>query len=78
MELFSPPVCQRYPILKMSEPGGWIDSHLSAAMIILEGQDPGEQDLPGCRSGGADIFPMIAKTPLSKEHGLLISRPSFG
>src|SRR5688572_7000042 len=37
-----------------------------------------EQDLPGYRSGGADVFPVIAKTPLSKEHGLLISRPSFG
>ena len=39
MELFSPPVYQRYIILKMPEPGGWIDSQLSAAMIILEAQD---------------------------------------
>ena len=78
MKLFSPPSMLAYIILKMSEPGGWIDSQLSAAMIILEAQDLGEQDLPGCRSGGADVFPMIAKAPLSKEHGLLISRPSFG
>ncbi len=57
MELFSPPRCERYPILKMSEPGGWIDSQLFAAMIILEAQDPGEPGLTGLPIGWSGCIP---------------------
>ena len=78
MELFSPPSMRALPYSQDVGTRTWTDSQLFAAMIILEAQDLGDPGLPGCRSGGANVFPMIAKTPLSEEHGLLISRPSFG